>query len=39
MLWLCGLGDEYFNNLSDLSSSQNIDDNEPPDIRDNYINY
>jgi hypothetical protein len=34
MLWLCGLGDEYFGNLSNVSSSQNIDDNEPPDILD-----
>jgi hypothetical protein len=25
MRWLCELGDEYFNNLSDGSSSQNID--------------
>ncbi len=35
MLWLCGLGDEYFNNLSDMSTSLNIDDTEPPDIHDN----
>jgi hypothetical protein len=34
MLWLCGLGDEYFGNLSIVSSSQNIDDNESPDIHD-----